>query len=210
MDQDQSGQDESALHTRPSLLLRIRDPGDGEAWANFVALYGPLVYNYSRRKGLGHQDAEDVTQRVFAQVAQSIRNFAYQPERGRFRDWLGAAARHEAGRFLKKASSQARAAGGDQGDGGLDQAEARGEDTAWNEEFTAYVLRVALERCRPHFEADTWRAFELVWLENQVAAHAAQELSRPIDWVYVAKSRVLKRLAEEVQELADDAPLSLC
>ena len=70
------------------------------------------------------------------------------------------------------------------------------------------MLRAALVRTRPHFEPTTWRAFELVWLENRPAAEVAREAGQPIDWVYVAKSRVLKRLWEEVQDLADDAALS--
>jgi hypothetical protein len=35
--------------TRPSLLVRIRDPRDDAAWAEFVDIYGPLVYDYGRR-----------------------------------------------------------------------------------------------------------------------------------------------------------------
>jgi RNA polymerase sigma-70 factor (ECF subfamily) len=30
--------------TRASLLLRIRDGSDGEAWAQFVEIYGPVIY----------------------------------------------------------------------------------------------------------------------------------------------------------------------
>ena len=78
-------------------------------------------------------------------------------------------------------------------------------DTAWTAEFNAHMLQVALERCRPRFEAATWRAFERVWLEHRPAAQVAREMGQPIDWVYVAKSRVLKQLWQEVQELADDA-----
>jgi RNA polymerase sigma-70 factor (ECF subfamily) len=197
----------SDLQTRPSLLLRVRDPRDDEAWRSFVALYGPLVYGHCRRRGLGRQDAEDVTQRVFAQVARSIRTFSYSREVGRFRDWLGTAVRHEVGRFFRKASRQAVAVGAPPGEDPLADVQSRADDTAWSEAFTAHVLRIALERCRPHFEGDTWRAFERVWIDRRPALEAAEEMGRPIDWVYVAKSRVLKRLWEEVQQLAEDMAL---
>ena len=65
-----------------------------ESWAAFVDLYGPLVFGHCRKRGLQHQDAEDVTQRVFAQVAQSIRGFQYDPAVWRFRDWLGTVVRN--------------------------------------------------------------------------------------------------------------------
>jgi RNA polymerase sigma-70 factor, ECF subfamily len=194
----------SSLHTRPSLLLRVRDARDADSWATFVHVYGPLVFGHCRRRGLRHEDAEDVTQKVFAQVAQAIRKFVYRPETGRFRDWLGAVVRNDVNRFLKQQQRHARG-GGD--DGVLDSLEADAADTAWDEEFHTRVLQVALERSRPHFEADTWRAFEEVWQKNRPPAVVAGELGRPLDWVYVAKSRVLKRVWEEVQDLADDAAL---
>src|SRR5215212_4464872 len=37
--------------TRPSLLVRLRDPQDERAWAEFVGIYTPLVYRLARRKG---------------------------------------------------------------------------------------------------------------------------------------------------------------
>jgi RNA polymerase sigma-70 factor (ECF subfamily) len=198
---------ESGFSTRPSLLLRLRDPRDAEAWRAFVEVYGPLVYGHARRRGLKHEDGEDVTQKVFARIAEAIRTFNYQPDLGRFRDWLGAIVRNETNRFLKHDRGAAHGKGG--ADDALNQVAAPSSDTAWTAEFNAHILRVALERCRPHFEAATWRAFERVWLEQTPAAAVAKEMGQPIDWVYVAKSRVLKRLAQEVQELADDAVLIL-
>ena len=197
----------SGSTTRPSLLLRIRDPGDTGAWETFVDVYGRLIYRHCRGRGLAHQDAENVTQEVFSQVSQSIRVFDYQPELGRFRNWLGTVTRNEIYRFLKKESRAVQGRGGTAEDQGLYEALSREEATAWEEEFNTHLLGEALARCRPHFEDETWRAFELVWLDKRPAFEVAQELKVPIDRVYVAKSRVLDRLQEEVQKLADDSVL---
>jgi RNA polymerase sigma factor (sigma-70 family) len=196
----------SGFTTRPSLLLRLRDPRDAEAWRTFVDVYGPLVYGHVRRRGLRHEDAEDVTQKVFARFTEAIRNFDYHPDLGRFRDWLGTIVRNEINRFLKADSGAARGRGGVD-DPALATVAAPTADTAWTAEFNAHVLQVALQRCRPHFEPATWRAFERVWLEQVPAPRVAEEMGQPIDWVYVAKSRVLKQLTQEVRELADDAAL---
>lgn len=196
----------SDLSTRPSLLLRLRDPRDAAAWGTFVEVYGPLVYGHGRRRGLGHEDAEDVTQKVFARITEAIRKFDYERERGRFRDWLGTVVRNEVNRFLRKDNQAPHAKGGAQDDA-IGQATEPAADTAWTAEFNAHVLQSALTRSRPRFEPETWRAFELVWLENRAASDVARELSQPIDWVYVAKSRVLKQLWQEVVELADDVAL---
>jgi RNA polymerase sigma factor (sigma-70 family) len=188
--------------TRPSLLLRLREAGDTEAWNTFVEVYGPLMYGRCRRKGLTHEDAEDVSQKISAKVAAAMRGFQYQPARGRFRDWLGTVVNGEINRFLRQTSRKAAAT---EEPSSLDEVAARGEDTAWTEEFNSQVLRSALARCQPHFENSTWRAFELVWIENQTPAEAALALNQPLAAIYVAKSRVLKRLWQEVQELAEDA-----
>lgn len=196
----------STLRTRPSLLIRIRDPRDAASWLDFVTVYGPLVYGHCRGRGLSHEDAEDLTQNVFTQVARAIRTFEYQPDLGRFRGWLGTVVRNEILRLYHK-RTRALPTGCDPSGPTVEMLEARGEGTAWDEEFAYHLLQTALARSRPHFEADTWRAFELIWLENRPGNAVARQLGRTVDWVYVAKSRVLKHLRQQVEDLADDAAL---
>src|SRR5690242_3517340 len=74
--------------TRPSLLVRLRDPRDGAAWTEFVELYAPLVYGYARKQGLQDADAADLSQEVLGGVARSIGRLEYDPRRGSFRNWL--------------------------------------------------------------------------------------------------------------------------
>jgi RNA polymerase sigma-70 factor (ECF subfamily) len=62
---------------------------------------------------------------------------------------------------------------------------------------------VALRRIRPRFEASSWRVFERVWLEHRAAAEVADELAMSIEAVYMAKSRILRRLQEEVEDIAE-------
>jgi RNA polymerase sigma-70 factor (ECF subfamily) len=197
---------DSSLHTRPSLLARVRDVHDAESWNTFVDTYAPLVYRYARRKGLQDADAADVTQEVMAETVRCLRTFEYQPQLGRFRDWLGTVTRRQLAHFHAKQKRRQPEKGGVLADAVLDDSPAPPAEAAWLEEFHAQILRVALERIRPHFEAPTWRAFVRVWLENCPAVVAAGELGVPIDAIYLAKSRVLKRLREEVLHLAEDLP----
>src|SRR3954451_10319680 len=74
--------------TRASLLLRLRDPRDAEAWREFVELYTPLVYGYARKQGLQEADASDLTQDVLGAVVGGIGRLDYDPGRGAFRNWL--------------------------------------------------------------------------------------------------------------------------
>jgi RNA polymerase sigma factor (sigma-70 family) len=188
------------METKPSLLVRLRDPLDAESWRTFMELYAPLVYRYGRRRALQDADAADLTQEVMGEVARDIRSFHYQPERGRFRDWLLTIARRRLIRFQSRRARHPLASLGSE----LPEPTGADEpDPDWNEAFNARVLDVALRRIRPRFEASSWRVFERVWLEHRPAAEAADELSMSIEAVYMAKSRILRRLEEEVEDIAE-------
>jgi RNA polymerase sigma-70 factor (ECF subfamily) len=191
------------------LLRRIRDPGDTEAWQTFLDVYGPLIYRHGRGRGLQDADAAEVTQEVLLQISRSIGRFEYDPARGRFRDWLGTVTRNKIRRFFRKQAGAIASPSDADEEEALAGAVGAEQDTEWTEAFNVHLLEIALTRIRPHFEEDTWRAFELVWRDGQAPAEAARQLGRKIGWVYLAKCRVLKSLEEVVQELAEDLPLYL-
>jgi RNA polymerase sigma-70 factor (ECF subfamily) len=198
--------DSPSLQTRPSLLVRIRDPRDAESWKLFLELYTPLVLGYCRLRGLQDADAADVTQEVMAILARSMHTFQYSPARGRFRDWLGTVTRNQVNRLWAKQKAGGAPAGGDALPEALAYLAAVDSDTEWTAEFNAQVLRAALDRVQPLFGPSTWQAFASVWLENKSAATTATEMGITLHAVYVAKAKVLKRLEEEVIELAEDVP----
>jgi RNA polymerase sigma-70 factor (ECF subfamily) len=197
---------EKASHddaTRPSLLVRLRDHADAEAWRSFALVYAPLIYGYCRKSGLQDADAADVAQEVLKQVSQSIRGFVYDQEKGRFRDWLRTVARHKVLRFLGCRGRGAHASAGIELLEGVAEPAA---DAEWTDDFHAHVLKVALTQIQPRFEENTWRAFERTWLSGVEAQQVATEVGLAIDQVYAAKSRVLKQLRAEVLMLAEDLP----
>src|SRR5437868_1177688 len=70
--------------TRVTLLDRLHDPKDHAAWTEFVALYGPLVFQFARRRLPQDEDAADVMQEVLSAVMRGT----YQRPAGRFQKWL--------------------------------------------------------------------------------------------------------------------------
>src|ERR1700690_374360 len=78
----------STLRTRVSLILQVRNWDDAGGWKEFYKLYRRIVYGFSRRSGLSHSEAEDVTQDVFKRVAQTIHSFDPKRTGGSFRGWL--------------------------------------------------------------------------------------------------------------------------
>src|SRR5713101_367175 len=73
--------------TPSSLLERLRQPFEPEAWGRFVSLYTPLIYSWGRRVGLQEQDAADLVQEVFVTLLQVLPTFTYDRQQS-FRRWL--------------------------------------------------------------------------------------------------------------------------
>jgi RNA polymerase sigma-70 factor (ECF subfamily) len=190
--------------THLTLLARLRGSASAEAWATFVDLYTPLIYQFCRSRFLQDADARDVTQQVLAIMHQAIPQFQYDPERGRFRDWLGTTTLHEISRHQRKARRAGQGVGG--GEDLVERTQATA-DPAWIEEFNAYMFQLALERIRPSFDDETWRAFELTWLNDVKPQVAAEQLGRKTGWVYKARFKVLQQLRREIEFLTSDSAM---
>ena len=87
--------------TRASLLVRLRDGHDREAWRQFVELYAPLVYSFARQRGLQDADAADLMQDVLRAVVMNAGRLDYDPRRGTFRAWLYTVTRNKLANFLE-------------------------------------------------------------------------------------------------------------
>jgi RNA polymerase sigma-70 factor (ECF subfamily) len=190
------------LTTNPSLLIRLRDVQDQQAWALFVEVYGPVIFSYCRRRNLQVSDASDVSQEVFAVLSRSLPTFEYQSERGRFRDWLGLVTHRELIRFWKRKERALRV----HAKSGHMEVETIEDTEGWENHFHSELLQQSLKRVKGSFESETWQIFERIWIKGETASEVANSLGIKIGSVYVAKSRVLKSLRADILMLSDDWP----
>jgi RNA polymerase sigma factor (sigma-70 family) len=193
--------DESPL-TRASLLVQIRDGTNHTAWQEFFQLYGPVVYGFARRRGLQDADAADLMQDVLRSVTTAIGRLDYDRRQGTFRGWLFTITRNKIVNFHAARRIRPRASGDTTTNLLLDsQPSADGDDDAWEVEYQRRIAALAMERIKSEFQAKTWQAFWLTAVEGLAAADAAQRVGLSPGAIYVAKSRVLARLKEEVESM---------
>ena len=196
--------------TRVSLLIRLRNKEDTEAWSQFVEIYSPLIFGFARRCGLQDSDAADLVQEVMGEVHKSIERFEYDPVLGRFRSWLYKISKRTMSRVQQKQAKQPLGTG----DSAAMQLLANQSDSHneiqefWNREYQKNLLQWAATQVRPIFNETTWQAFWLTAVEEKTPQAVAEELGLSVGSVYVAKSRVTKRLAEEIQKIDDQQQMS--
>jgi RNA polymerase sigma factor (sigma-70 family) len=200
----------STLRTRPTLLLRLHEREDAASWEEFHRLYRRLVYGRARRAGLSHEDAEDVAQDVFVRVAETIRDFDLNPDRGSFRGWLMKLTQWRiADKFESRSKAQAQI-----------QPSVRREDDSpnrtatiervpapiddedeWDREWQKHILAAAAERMARQVKPRHFQVFDLYIRQQWSVLKVAGELGINPASVYVIGHRLTKQLKAEVAKL---------
>jgi RNA polymerase sigma-70 factor (ECF subfamily) len=185
--------------TPASLLERLRQPFEAQAWARFVALYTPLIYSWGRRAGLQDPDAADLVQEVLVTLLNVLPNFRYDRQQS-FRGWLRTVTLNK-WRKLRKQRAQKGLNGHGHDLGAV--AEAEDPEPFWEAEYRQHLARQALRIMRSDFSETTWKACWETAVCGRPAAEVAAELGLTVGAVYAAKFRVLDRLRQELQGMLD-------
>ena len=194
--------------TRISLILRLPRSADGAAWREFVELYEPLILRFARARGLQPNDAQELVQRVFVAVAGAVERWEPDPARGSFRCWLFRIARNQ---LIKQVTARSRekSVGGTSNFVKLHQqlpGSSSDLELEIEREYRQAVFKLAAQRVRSNVHVQTWQAFARSMIDGLPLQQVADELKISIGAVYIARSRVIARLREVVQQLeAEDA-----
>jgi len=192
--------------TRPSLILRLGDPRDAEAWGEFVEVYAPAVYDYCRRRGLQDADSADVVQDVLRAVAVAAPRFQYDSNRGTFRGWLFRVTRSKLSDFVSRRRGKVQARGGTTIQEILESVPERDSEAEWDRAWRLQTFAWAAERVRKEVREPTWRAFWETAVRSRPAVQVAAELAMTPGAMYVARSRVLARLRARIEDAGGEAP----
>lgn len=182
--------------TSESLLQRLQSAQDVVAWERFVELYTPLLFRWARRAGFPQAEAADLVQDVLLQLVKSLPGSGFDPKKGRFRSWLKTIVLNRARDLWAKRRP-------DPVDPQALVPEPVDPPDFWDAEYDRLLLDRAFAVMRREFEETTWRACWEHLTSNRTAREIGAELGLSEAAVYTAKSRVLKRLRQELQALLD-------
>lgn len=186
-----------------SLLVRVR-AREKTAWDRLVHLYTPLVFNWCRKGGLSEADALDVGQDVFTAVWCNIQTFRRERPHDSFRGWLRVITHNKIVDLRRKRGQEA--VGGSEALTLAQQVPdtaSSDADSVQDRAEASLVYHRAVALIQKEFEPTTWLAFEAVVLNGQSTTETAKKLAVSKNVVYLAKSRVLKRLREEFDGLIE-------
>lgn len=189
--------------TRRSLLVRLRDRDDAQAWEEFVEIYEPLLYRLVRGRGLQHADAQELTQEALIAVASAIERWDPDPDQGSFRGWLFCIARNMTINFLTRRRPDQQGGGGTDFQVLLERHPdpATEVTTAFEQEYQREVFDWAARQVCGEFHESTWQAFWKTAVEGEPIPQTATTLGLSLGAVYMARSRVMARIKARVQGL---------
>jgi RNA polymerase sigma-70 factor (ECF subfamily) len=191
-----------ASNQTPLSVLEMARKLDPKAWERLVKLYNPLIYGWCRKAGLKPADADDVGQEVFRAVIRKISAFRHDRPGDTFGGWLRTIVQNRIRDFLRAQKK------GPIDVGTLAEVQAPSDGSSSNSQLENSEERLLYHRAllllRTECNDTTWQAFWKVVVDGEAPREVAAQLGLTVNAVYLAKSRLLRRLREDFGELIDD------
>ncbi len=187
--------------TQGSLLERVKNRDDSANWRQFYSLYKPLLTCWARHRGLSYAEAEDVAQECMQTLVEKMPGFEYSSQRGTFRGYLHVMVNNRINKLLKRRrpvrlfTEYARRLA----DSGTEM------ERMWEAQWMQHHLAHCLQRLEREIMAKTMRIFRMHAVDGVPVDEVCDRLSVTANEVYLAKSRVSRRLRREMVALLGDS-----
>lgn len=196
--------------TQVTLLGRLRDPADEQAWRTFEGRYRELIVRFSIRQGLQFADAEDIAQRVLVSLLRVMRTFEFDPKKGRFRDYLFRVIRNAVAAQNSKAQrptdpANALLIGDKRVIDGVCAATVE-TDQDFEDEWKQHHFRLAMTTIRETHSAESLLIFDRLLCGESVVETAAR-FATTTEAVHKVKQRIRIRMKELIARQISDEGL---
>ena len=189
--------------TRQTLLNKIKNQYDDNAWQEFVLYYRPYIYRIIQNHyKINNADREDVVQEVLLVAWKKLPEFEYSPEKGRFRSWLGRVTTNTSLAYYRKVNKNEASI---ESESFLENQSAVPAEieTVYREEWERHITETAWNNVSSKFEDQVIEVFNRL-TSGEDGKKVAQETGLSINSVYVYKKRVLAAFQKEISYLDDE------
>jgi RNA polymerase sigma-70 factor (ECF subfamily) len=195
------------IDTSESLLDRLKAVPADEAWKQFYEMYWGAILRYARKLGLDETQAQDVLQETMVILMRILPEFAYDRNKGKFRNFMLTIVHRRSLAVLRRARQErgSHVPWEDNGEGesadpfgnlGTDEVEAVAR---WQEALMEEALRRVREA--EGLGENTFAVFDAYAIQRRAPGEVAKEFGLKENAVYQIKNRLLRRLQVEVAKL---------
>lgn len=183
-----------AYTTRKTLLQGVYD-NDEKSWEQFQEFYRPLIRICGHDYKLTDEEIKDLQQEVLIEVFKADVVGKYDPNRGRFRDYLRTIIHRKAFKILNNRLP----------DSSQDALEIEiSMEKFWDEEWHAFIMEIAMDELKEEVSETSFLAYDLYVTQGLPPDQVAKMLSITVNQVYIARTRCVQQLKEIVEKLKSD------
>lgn len=193
--------------TSITLLDSLRDTENPDGWQRLCLLYQPLLVAWLKKYDVQSCDADDLTQEVLMSVCKSLNSFEHSGRPGAFRAWLKSILVNRLRNFWRTRNRKPQSPGGSSIEERLLQLEDPASQLSqlWDQQHDLFVMKRLLELTKRYFSAESWEVFVRVAVQGESAETVALERGVSLNSIFIAKSRILRRLRTEAAGLVDSS-----
>ncbi len=194
--------------TRQTLIMRACNPGDENAWEEFVSFYQKFIYHILHKMNISANDFDDMVQVILLTLWKGLPS--YKKDESKFRTWLSRVTRNTVLNYLDKLQRQEKRQE-QMGDlqellhqlNSYSQAEL---ESMIENEWQSYVTTIALENIKKLFSGAAVEAF-MMSQQGVSGDKIAETLKVKKESVYVLVSRVKSKFLEELRRIVHELEL---
>lgn len=193
----------SVFSTSQTLLQRIHDKEDHEAWEEFVMFYKRFIYVTIRNMNVSESDTKDLSQKVLIKVLNNIHKFKHEPGKHAFRNWLYRVTKNTVLNYITQKKSHLNVMVDSERiecDHYLDNISVPEIDYVIENEWKCFLYNYAFEVIKDQFQENVIHTFELI-IQGYNSKDIAQKMNLNQNTVYTYKKRVQTALKKEIDKL---------
>lgn len=190
--------------TRQTLLMRVKNQDDEQAWGEFVTYYKTFIKVILKYLHVSEADSEDLSQDILLKIWKAFAKMDYDAEKARFRTWMNKVIRNAVIDFHRAKNRRIQT---------IDPSEKVDTENfpLDNDEFSkvidkewrAHITNLALENIRPSFNGNAIDVFDMC-LEGITTKTIAEKLNLAEASIYKLRSRVEQKLIQEIKRLKSE------